>query len=92
MANKNDMSGRSAEPHEIYKVARAGIKIYPTNVGQRIYIEVENNGRKTRYDKHVTPAEVNDALAKTTIYFYNKIIESENGNPKPAANKGNSNP
>lgn len=58
----------------------ANIKIYPqANSEGKQVIVVENNGVMKPYDKPLKQAEVNEALDKTIIFWYNKLKEAKNG-------------
>jgi hypothetical protein len=63
-----------------YYLHQRNIKIYPVNVGQKMYIEVNNNGKIKRFDKVLKQTDVNDALAKTFNYYYNLLKENEQTN------------
>ena len=52
----------------------------------RYYIEVEQYGNKTHFKKKILNSEINDAIAKTFIHFYNEIKSKSDG-----IDKGNSN-
>lgn len=75
MKNKSNSSQKQASPEQIYLVLKNGIKIYPTSVSGSWFIEVDNNGRKQRFDKKVSQNELNESIALTIIYFYNKLKE-----------------
>lgn len=42
------------------------------------YIEVENNGKILRFNKTVAKNDLNEAIAKTVIYFYKELKIKEN--------------
>ena len=42
---------------------------------EKWYIEVNNNGEILTFKKKVSQNELNDAIAKTIIYYYNKLKE-----------------
>jgi len=60
-------------------VLNNGIKIYPISIYDedeyvyKRYIQVDDNGKITTYSKTVTPNDLNDAIAKTIIYYYNEL-------------------
>jgi hypothetical protein len=66
-----------AEPHEIYLVIKSGIKIYPVNIKGNWFIEANNNGKITRFNKSVSHAELNDSIAKTTKYYYKLLTAKD---------------
>lgn len=69
-----------ASPEMNLTLSRAGIKIYPgMNSEKQQIIIVENNGQFKPYNKPLKQAEVNEALDKTIIFWYNKLQESKNG-------------
>jgi hypothetical protein len=57
----------------IQKCLKNGIKVYPVNVGFKIYIEAEINGKKKRFPKQVSGKEINEALAKTYKHYSEKL-------------------
>lgn len=58
-----------------YFVFKHGIKIYPIydETMKKFKIQVENNGKKTTFPKLITQKEINEALAKTVNYYYDKL-------------------
>jgi hypothetical protein len=84
-----------ASPEQICYVLRSGIFVYPIsefeylqkksiyNLSvikmQKWYIEVNNNGRITIFDKKISKDEINESVAKTIIFYYNKLTEKNNG-------------
>jgi len=77
----NSLAESKASPEQIYFVYKNGIKIYPVNVGQKMFIEVDNNGKIKRFDKELKQKEVNDALAKTIIYYCELLEKTKNKMP-----------
>lgn len=73
MKKKSNSLQKTASPEQIYFVAKNGIKIYPISKSGAWFIEVDNNGKMYRFDKKVPQNELNEALAKTTIFYYNKL-------------------
>ena len=67
-------SYQKASTEQIYFVGKNGIKVYPV-FKDSWSIEVNNNGRIFRFDKKVLHSSVNEALAKTIIFYYNKLKE-----------------
>lgn len=65
------------DPKKICLVIRSGIKIYPVNIKGLWYIEVDVNGKLVRYPKSVSNSDINDAVSKTLLYYYNKIVEKK---------------
>jgi len=63
-------------------VISSGIKVYPISrevAPQKFkhFIQVDNNGKITTYNKEVPQRELNDAVAKTIIHLYNKLIKNK---------------
>lgn len=91
MKKKSNLFQKAASPEQIYFVVKSGIKIktvsefhylqrkgitdYSIIKFQRWYIEVDNNGTVTFYNKRISSTELNEAIAKTIVYFYNKLKE-----------------
>lgn len=73
MKKKSNSSQKTASPEEIYFIAKNGIKIYPVSKFGAWFIEVDNNGKIYRFPKKVPQNELNEALAKTTIFYFNKL-------------------
>lgn len=73
LKKKSNSSQKTASPEQIYLVARNGIKVYPVSKYGAWFIEVDNNGKIYRFDKKVSQNELNEALAKTTIFYFNKL-------------------
>lgn len=61
----------------IYSVTKHGIKIYPVSKYFKWYVEVDNNGKIKRFDKIVPPNELNNAIAKTYIYYYKLLNDKK---------------
>jgi hypothetical protein len=77
LKKKSNSSQSNASPEQIYFVAKNGIKVYPITKTGAWYIEVDNNGRIQRFEKKVSQNELNEALAKTVIFYYNKLKEKK---------------
>lgn len=76
MSKKSNLSQKMASPEQIYFVLKSGIKVYPVyNLGW--FIEVDNNGRINRFDKKISQTEINESIAKTIIFYYNKLKETK---------------
>jgi len=73
LAKKSNISQSNASPEQIYFVAKNGIKVYPVSKSSSWFIEVDNNGRIHRFEKKVPQNELNEAIALTVIYYYNKL-------------------
>lgn len=65
------------DPKKICLVIRNGIKIYPVNSRGVWFIEVNVNGKLIRYPKSISSADINDSIAKTLLYYYNKIVDKK---------------
>lgn len=61
----------------IYFVSKHGIKIYPVSKFFKWYIQVDNNGKIKTFDKIVTPAELNNSIAKTYQYYYKLLNDKK---------------
>lgn len=77
MKKKSNLLQKTVSPEQIYFVAKNGIKIYPVSKSGSWFIEVDNNGKMYRFEKKVAQNELNEALAKTTIFYYNKLKEKK---------------
>lgn len=77
MKKKSSSSQKMASPEQLYFVHNHGIKVYPISKSGAWFIEVDNNGKLHRFDKKVPQKELNDAIAKTIIYYYNKLKETK---------------
>lgn len=73
LKKKSNSSQKTVSPEQIYFVAKNGIKVYPVSKFGSWFIEVDNNGKIYRFDKKVPQNELNEALAKTTIFYFNKL-------------------
>lgn len=67
-----------ASSEQIYQVGKNGIKVYPVSKSGSWFIEVDNNGKIYRFDKKVPAKELNEAISKTIIFYYNKLKEKAN--------------
>ena len=77
MKTKYNSQQKTASPNEIYFVGKNGIKVYPVSISGSWFIEVNNNGKTHRFDKKVSQNDLNEALAKTIIFYYNKLKEKK---------------
>jgi hypothetical protein len=77
LKKKSNSSLNNASPEQIYFVAKNGIKVYPIFELGSWFIEVDNNGKVDRFKKKVSQNELNDSLAKTIIFYFNKLNETK---------------
>jgi hypothetical protein len=77
LAKKSSSSQKTASPEQIYFVHQNGIKIYPISKNGSWYIEVNNNGRIKLFDKRVANDNLNESIALTIIFYYNKLKEKK---------------
>jgi hypothetical protein len=77
LKKKSSSSQKTANPEQIYLVAKNGIKVYPISKSGSWFIEVDNNGKIQRFSKKVSQNELNEALALTIIFYYNKLKEKK---------------
>jgi hypothetical protein len=77
LKNKSNSHQKQASPEQIYLLHKNKIKVYPISISGFWYIEVENNGKKQRFEKKVSQNELNESIALTIIYFYNKLKEKQ---------------
>ena len=75
MKKKSSSLQKTASPEHIYFVGKKGIKVYPISKSGAWFVEVDNNGKIYRFEKKVPQNELNEAIAKTIIYYYNKLKE-----------------
>ena len=66
-----------ASPEQIYLLHQHGIKVYPISKLGSWFVEVNNNGKIHQFDKKVSQNDLNDSIAKTVIYYYNKLKETK---------------
>ena len=71
MAKKRTKSNVSVDSDKIYLLIKKGIFIYPI-IGW--FIEVNDNGNIKTFDKRIRDDEIQEAIAKTILYYYNKLI------------------
>lgn len=77
MKKKSNSLQKTASPEQLYFVHKHGIKVYPISKNGSWYIEVNNNGKIKLFDKRVGKDDLNEAIAKTIIYYYNKLKETK---------------
>lgn len=75
MKKKSNLSQKVASPEQIYVVSKSGIKVYPISKLGFWFVEVDNNGKIHRFNKKVSQNELNEAIANTIIFYYNKLKE-----------------
>jgi len=63
-----------------------GVKVYPIEKKGKWFIESEVNSIIKTFDKAIDKTEIQDAIYKTWIHYYNKLKNAKNG-----INKGNNN-
>jgi hypothetical protein len=51
--------------------------VYPISVSGAWYIEVDTNGKKHRFPKKVAQNDLNESIALTIIFYYNKLKEKQ---------------
>lgn len=76
MKKKSSLHQKTASPNQIYLVNKSGIKVYPVSKLGSWFIEVDNNGKIHRFEKKVSADDLNETIAKTIIYYYNKLKET----------------
>lgn len=76
---KSNSSKIQVSPDKIYFVHKHGIKVYPVFIRGSWLIEVDNNGKIDRFDKKVPQNDLNEAIALTIIYYYNKLKQKQDG-------------
>jgi len=79
LKQKSNLPTKQASPEQIYLVSKNKIFVYPISKSGSWYIEINNNGKISQFDKKVHQNDLNDAIAKTIIFFYNKLKEKQNG-------------
>jgi len=77
LKKKSNLFQKTASPEQLYFVHKHGIKVYPISKSGAWFIEVDNNGRLQRFDKKVAQNDLNESIAKTIIYYYNKLKETK---------------
>jgi hypothetical protein len=56
-------------------VGKNGIKVYPVSKLGSWFVEVDNNGKVQLFNKKVPQNEINESIAKTIVFYYNKLKE-----------------
>lgn len=77
MKRKSNLHQKTASPEQIYFVIKNGIKIYPISSNRQWFIEVDNNGVIFRFKKKISNDLLNESIAKTVIFYYNKLKEKK---------------
>ena len=62
----------SKESHYIF---HCGIKVYPVSIRGKWYIQSDSNGKIKTFEKSIAQNEINDALAKTIKFYYDKLTK-----------------
>ena len=62
----------SKESHYIF---HCGIKVYPVSIRGKWYIQSDSNGKIKTFEKAITQNEINDSLAKTIKFYYDKLTK-----------------
>lgn len=63
-------------PNILHKCIKNGIKVYPIWKNKKAYIQANVNGKKKTFDKSLSgKKEINEAITKTYIFYYNKLIK-----------------
>lgn len=57
-------------------ISSNGIKVYPIRKQNKWFIQADIKGEKTTFPKSVDQKEINDAMAKTIIFYANKITKN----------------
>jgi hypothetical protein len=53
------------------------ILIWLLSKNYKHYVQVDNNGKIKTFDKPVSQNDLNDAIAKTIIYYYNELKKEQ---------------
>lgn len=77
MKQKLNLQTKMASPEQIYFVGKRGIRVYPINVNDSWFIQVDNNGFLKTFTKKISSKEINDSVAKTIIYYYDLLKEKK---------------
>lgn len=56
-----------------------GVKVYPIEKKGKWFIESEVNSIITTFNKSIDKSEIQEAICKTWIYYYNKLNDAKNG-------------
>ena len=62
----------SKESHYIY---HCGIKVYPVSIRGKWYIQSDSNGKIKTFEKSIAQNEINEAIAKTIKFYYDKLTK-----------------
>lgn len=77
MKKKSNLFQKVASPEQIYLVGKNGIKVYPVLKLGSWFIEVNNNGTIHEFNKKVHKDDLNEAIAKTIVFYYNKLNKTK---------------
>lgn len=69
-----------ASPEQIYYLHSRNIKVYPVKRNGLWYVQTDNYGKITTFEKSILEHEINESIAKTIIHYYKKLTENKNGN------------
>jgi len=70
-------------PEQFHLVLSSGIKVYPVSYYDEEkktttrHVQVDNNGKIKTFNKPVSPNDLNDAIAKTIIYYFNELKKEQ---------------
>lgn len=74
MRKSKSSSTKKANENDIYRVVKNGFKIYPVKIGKNWFVESDNNGSITRFQKALKESEVNSAVEATVKFYSDKIV------------------
>ena len=77
MKKKSNSFQKTASPEQIYLLSQNNISVYPISISGAWYIEVDTNGKKHRFSKKVAQNDLNESIALTIIFYYNKLKEKQ---------------
>jgi hypothetical protein len=75
MANRKLINTVKASADQIYHLISRDILIYPVIKNGRWYIQVDNYGNIKTFDKPILEKDINEAIAKTIIFYYKKLTD-----------------
>jgi hypothetical protein len=79
---KSSISIVTASREQLECIHQKGIKVYPVHISMKMYVEVDNNGKLTKYATPLTKDSINEAINKTCIFWYNKLKQAEKNQTK----------
>ncbi len=77
MKKKSNSFQKTASPEQIYLLSHNNISVYPISISGAWYIEVDTNGKKHRFPKKVAQNDLNESIALTIIFYYNKLKDKQ---------------